>query len=157
MYGKVNEKIDVFAFGVVLLELLSGRKPISNDQPKGQESLVMWAKPLLNGGKISKLLDPSLGDNYDHDQLERMVLAATLCVRHAPRARPQISLVSPFSISFFPNFMISMCCVVLHKMVGTKGGSKVKTGFICKASWIMSGKDGLNGIDQSEGKVTSYK
>lgn len=42
MYGKVNDKIDVYAFGVVLLELLSGRKPISNDNPKGQESLVMW-------------------------------------------------------------------------------------------------------------------
>lgn len=46
MYGKVNNKIDVYAFGVVLLELLSGRKPISNDHPKGQESLVMWVCPL---------------------------------------------------------------------------------------------------------------
>lgn len=42
MYGKVNDKIDVYAFGVVLLELLSGRKPISGDYPKGQESIVMW-------------------------------------------------------------------------------------------------------------------
>lgn len=42
MYGKVNNKIDVYAYGVVLLELLSGRKPISRDYPKGQESLVMW-------------------------------------------------------------------------------------------------------------------
>jgi serine/threonine protein kinase len=47
MYGKVNKKIDVYAFGVVLLELLSGKKPISNDLPKGQESLVMWVCPLL--------------------------------------------------------------------------------------------------------------
>ncbi|KAJ7006560.1 receptor-like serine/threonine-protein kinase [Populus alba x Populus x berolinensis] len=93
MYGKVNKKIDVYAFGVVLLELLSGKKPISNDLPKGQESLVMWAKPILNGGKISQLLDSSLGDSYDLDQMERMVLAATLCVRRAPRARPQMSLV----------------------------------------------------------------
>lgn len=42
MYGKVNDKIDVYAYGVVLLELLSGRKPISTEYPKGQESLVMW-------------------------------------------------------------------------------------------------------------------
>lgn len=42
MYGKVNDKIDVYAFGVVLLELLTRRKPISGDYPKGQESLVMW-------------------------------------------------------------------------------------------------------------------
>ncbi|KAB1203137.1 Receptor-like cytosolic serine/threonine-protein kinase RBK2 [Morella rubra] len=94
MYGKVNEKIDVYSFGVVLLELLSGRKPINNEYPKGQESLVMWAKPILNGGKVSQLLDPSLGNKYNQDQMERMVLAATLCLRRASRARPQMSLVS---------------------------------------------------------------
>lgn len=46
MYGKVNDKIDVYAFGVVLLELLSGRKPISSEYPKGQESLVLWVSIL---------------------------------------------------------------------------------------------------------------
>ncbi|XP_009362341.2 protein kinase STUNTED-like isoform X3 [Pyrus x bretschneideri] len=93
MYGKVNDKIDVYAFGVVLLELLSGRRPISSDHPKGHESLVMWAKPILNGGQVSQLLDPHLGNNYDQGPIERMVLAATLCIRHAPRARPQMSFI----------------------------------------------------------------
>lgn len=46
MYGKVSDKVDVYAFGVVLLELLSGRKPINSDAPKGQESLVMWVSSL---------------------------------------------------------------------------------------------------------------
>ena len=44
MYGKVSDKIDVYAFGVVLLELLTGRKPINDENPKGQESLVMWVR-----------------------------------------------------------------------------------------------------------------
>lgn len=46
MYGKVTDRVDVYAFGVVLLELLSGRKPIGSDgsSPKGQESLVMWVR-----------------------------------------------------------------------------------------------------------------
>lgn len=42
MHGKVSDKIDVYAFGVVILELLSGRKPIDSTHPKGQGSLVMW-------------------------------------------------------------------------------------------------------------------
>jgi serine/threonine protein kinase len=41
-HGKVNEKIDVYAFGVVLLEIISGRKPIITGCTKGQESLVGW-------------------------------------------------------------------------------------------------------------------
>ncbi|KAL7158011.1 hypothetical protein ABFS83_02G114400 [Erythranthe nasuta] len=94
MHGKLNEKIDVYAFGVVLLELLSGRKPIDNAFPKGQESLVMWAKHILKEGKISELQDPKLDNACNHREYEIMVLAATLCIRTAPQSRPQISLVS---------------------------------------------------------------
>ncbi|XP_058097427.1 protein kinase STUNTED isoform X2 [Magnolia sinica] len=93
MYGKVNEKIDVYSFGVVLLELLSGRKPINNEYPKGQESLVMWAKPILQSEKVMQLLDPSLGDTYDNDQMEKMVMAASLCIRREPRFRPRMGLI----------------------------------------------------------------
>ncbi|KAL4559132.1 hypothetical protein LXL04_031266 [Taraxacum kok-saghyz] len=92
MHGKVTEKIDVYAFGVVLLELLTGRKPISSTYPKGEESLVMWAKPILNSGKFARLLDPNMGE-YDTDQMERMALASALCIRRAPRARPHMTTV----------------------------------------------------------------
>ncbi|KAG9148753.1 hypothetical protein Leryth_013429, partial [Lithospermum erythrorhizon] len=93
MHGRLDEKIDVYAFGVVLLELLSGRMPIDNTNPRGQESVVMWAKHILRGGKFSELLDPDLCDLYDHDQFKNMVLAASLCIRRAPKYRPKMCTV----------------------------------------------------------------
>ncbi|XP_008813513.2 serine/threonine-protein kinase RIPK-like [Phoenix dactylifera] len=93
MYGKVSEKIDVYAFGVVLLELLSGRKPISDDNPEGQESLVMWATPILERGDVMNLLDPNLDLKHDEVQMRRMVLAASLCITRAARLRPQMSQI----------------------------------------------------------------
>ncbi|KAG2284482.1 hypothetical protein Bca52824_055702 [Brassica carinata] len=93
MHGKVTDKIDVYAFGVVLLELLSGRKPICVDQTKGQESLVLWANPILESGKFAQLLDPSLETDNNNELIEKLLLAATLCIKRAPHDRPQMSLV----------------------------------------------------------------
>ncbi|KAK1327216.1 putative proline-rich receptor-like protein kinase PERK11 [Acorus calamus] len=90
MYGKVSEKIDVYSFGVVLLELLTGRKPIDGESPKGQESLVMWATPMLERGDVAGILDPNLDGKYDEAQMQRMVLAASLCITRAARLRPHM-------------------------------------------------------------------
>nr|CAD1835657.1 unnamed protein product [Ananas comosus var. bracteatus] len=96
MYGKVSDKIDVYAFGVVLLELLTGRKPIADESPKGQESLVMWASPILNQGDVTVLLDPALGGNYNELQVRRMVSAASLCITRSARLRPQTNQILSF-------------------------------------------------------------
>ncbi|CAN7133940.1 unnamed protein product [Brassica rapa subsp. narinosa] len=93
MYGKMNDKIDVYAYGVVLLELLSGRKPVSSESPKARESLVMWAKPILDDRDYSQLLDQSLVNHNNGDQMERMALAASLCIRHNPQSRPEMGMV----------------------------------------------------------------
>ncbi|CAN6330733.1 unnamed protein product [Urochloa humidicola] len=95
MHGKVSDKIDVYAFGVVLLELISGRKPVSCGGPKGQESLVIWATSVIQGGKLMDLVDPTLpfADNGDASEVERMALAAALCIRRAHQHRPSMSNV----------------------------------------------------------------
>ncbi|VFQ94521.1 unnamed protein product [Cuscuta campestris] len=93
MHGKVNEKIDVYALGVVMLELLSGRKPIDSAHSEGQGSLVLWAKQILRNGKSVELLDTRLLNGYNHDEFDRMILAATLCIRREPKFRPKIDTV----------------------------------------------------------------
>ncbi|CAN4107352.1 unnamed protein product [Withania somnifera] len=93
MYGKVSDKIDVYSFGVVLLELLSGRKAIGFETPSGQESLVMWAKPKLESGNFNAILDENLNICVEDDQVQRMILAARLCLTQAARLRPNISQI----------------------------------------------------------------
>uniref|UniRef100_A0A0D9XQ03 Protein kinase domain-containing protein n=1 Tax=Leersia perrieri TaxID=77586 RepID=A0A0D9XQ03_9ORYZ len=93
MHGKVNDKIDVYAFGVVLLELISGKKPLCTGCPKGQESLVMWANSIIQGGKLTQLADPNLPTEDHATKVERMTLAASLCIRPTPQRRPHIAVV----------------------------------------------------------------
>nr|KYP68318.1 putative serine/threonine-protein kinase At1g01540 family [Cajanus cajan] len=93
MYGKVSDKIDVYAFGVVLLELISGREPISSSACIGQESLVVWAKPIIDRGDIKGLLDPNLEGKANEAQLQRMVLAASLCITRSARLRPKLKQI----------------------------------------------------------------
>ncbi|XVE85984.1 hypothetical protein DITRI_Ditri17bG0135800 [Diplodiscus trichospermus] len=95
--GKLTEKSDVFSFGVVLLELITGRKPVDASQPLGDESLVEWARPLLSHALDSEdfegLADPKLGRNYVESEMFRMIEAATACVRHSAAKRPRMGQV----------------------------------------------------------------
>ncbi|KAF1895367.1 hypothetical protein Lal_00044017 [Lupinus albus] len=66
MHGIVDEKTDVYAYGVLLLELITGRQALDSSQ----KSLVMWAKPLLSANNIKELVDPVLADAYDEEQMK---------------------------------------------------------------------------------------
>uniref|UniRef100_A0A5B6YQ83 Protein kinase domain-containing protein n=1 Tax=Davidia involucrata TaxID=16924 RepID=A0A5B6YQ83_DAVIN len=89
MHGIVDEKTDVFAFGVFVLEIISGKKPVDGSH----QSLHSWAKPILNQGEIEKLVDPRLGGSYDVTQLSRLAFAASLCIRASSTWRPTMSEV----------------------------------------------------------------
>ncbi|XP_022772636.1 inactive protein kinase SELMODRAFT_444075-like isoform X2 [Durio zibethinus] len=93
MEGRVSDKIDVYSFGVVLLELLSGRRPISSKALEGQESLTQWARGLLERRNIQELLDPALDGDLEVAQMNRMVLAASLCLNQLDRHRPKVSQI----------------------------------------------------------------
>ncbi|XP_059460293.1 probable receptor-like serine/threonine-protein kinase At5g57670 [Corylus avellana] len=89
LHGIVDEKTDVFAFGVFLLEIISGRKPVDGSY----QSLHSWAKPILKQGETEALIDPRLGGAYDITQLKRLAFAASLCIRSSSMWRPSMSEV----------------------------------------------------------------
>eukprot|EP00249_Psilotum_nudum_P018624 c26891_g1_i1 orf=370-2355(-) len=92
LYGTVDEKTDVHAFGVVLLEIISGRLPVDTSLSRMEESLVQWARFLEREGMMYKLVDKRL-QNVNVHQLKRMMYTAFLCIKELPQDRPDMRRV----------------------------------------------------------------
>ncbi|XP_027350742.1 receptor-like serine/threonine-protein kinase ALE2 isoform X1 [Abrus precatorius] len=89
MTGHLLVKSDVYSYGVVLLELLTGRKPVDMSQPQGQENLVTWARPLLTSREgLEQLVDPSLAGGYNFDDMAKVAAIASMCVHPEVTQRP---------------------------------------------------------------------
>ncbi|KAI3907778.1 hypothetical protein MKW98_008455 [Papaver atlanticum] len=89
MTGHLLVKSDVYSYGVVLLELLSGRQPVDMSQSPGQENLVTWARPLLTTREgLEQLVDPALEGNYNFDNMARVAAIASMCVHPEVTQRP---------------------------------------------------------------------
>ncbi|KAL9443775.1 hypothetical protein AB3S75_017036 [Citrus x aurantiifolia] len=89
MTGHLLVKSDVYSYGVVILELLSGRKPVDMTQPPGQENLVAWARPLLTSREgLERIIDPSLGSDVPFDSVAKVAAIASMCVQPEVQHRP---------------------------------------------------------------------
>ncbi|ESQ46582.1 hypothetical protein EUTSA_v10000655mg [Eutrema salsugineum] len=101
--GKLTDKSDVYAFGVVLLELLLGRRPVEKLSPSQCQSLVTWAMPqLTDRSKLPNIVDPVIKDTMDLKHLYQVAAMAMLCVQPEPSYRPLITDVLHSLIPLVP-------------------------------------------------------
>ncbi|XP_068488856.1 lysM domain receptor-like kinase 3 [Phaseolus vulgaris] len=98
-YGNVSPKIDVYAFGVVLYELISAKEALFVGGVHGAESkgLVSLFDEVFDEQDptegLKKLVDPRLGDNYPIDSVSKMAQLGKACTESNPQQRPNMSSV----------------------------------------------------------------
>ncbi|XVF39190.1 hypothetical protein PTKIN_Ptkin01aG0015600 [Pterospermum kingtungense] len=91
--GFVSVRTDVYAFGIVLLQLISGRKVIDPNRDGKNTSLRQWAEPLIEKLALHELIDPRIAESYDTYQLYLVAKTAYLCVQSSPEMRPSMGEV----------------------------------------------------------------
>lgn len=92
--GHLYVKSDVYGFGVVLLEMLSGQRCLDPNRPSGQHSLVDWAKPLLaDRRKLARLMDPRLEGQYPSKGALQAAQLTWRCLESEHRNRPSMKEV----------------------------------------------------------------
>ncbi|KAF3792434.1 putative LRR receptor-like serine/threonine-protein kinase [Nymphaea thermarum] len=92
MRGHLTEKVDVFGFGVLALEVISGRPNADNTLDPKEIYLLEWAWHLHENDSHLKLVDPTLTE-YDEEEALRVIRVALLCTQASPSLRPRMSRV----------------------------------------------------------------
>ncbi|ONK82042.1 uncharacterized protein A4U43_C01F35530 [Asparagus officinalis] len=89
MTGHLTAKSDVYGFGVVLLEIMVGKRALDKRRPNQERNLVDWARPLLiRTPKLLKIIDPKLQGQYSSRTAGRIGNLAHRCLSENPKTRP---------------------------------------------------------------------
>ncbi|KAJ1694654.1 hypothetical protein LUZ63_011352 [Rhynchospora breviuscula] len=92
--GRLTAKSDIWSYGVVLYELITGRRPIDKNRPKGQQKLLEWVKPYISDPrKFRIIVDPRLEGNYNVKAAAKLASVANKCLVRLPKSRPKMSEV----------------------------------------------------------------
>ncbi|KAI3971024.1 hypothetical protein MKX01_024671 [Papaver californicum] len=92
--GQSSDKTDVFGFGILLLELITGQKALDFGRAVNQKGVMLdWVKKLHQERILNLMVDKDLRNNFDRVEVEEMVQVALLCTQFHPSYRPKMSEV----------------------------------------------------------------
>ncbi|KAH9770752.1 protein kinase domain-containing protein [Citrus sinensis] len=91
--GMLNEKSDIYSFGVLLLEAVTGRDPVDYGRPANEVNLVEWLKMMVGTRRAEEVVDPNLEVKPATRALKRSLLVALRCVDPDSEKRPKMSQV----------------------------------------------------------------
>lgn len=95
--GDLSEKCDVYSFGVLLLVLIAGRRPLQvTGSPMSEfqrANLMSWARHLARNGKLIELVDQAVVKSLDREQALLCITVALLCLQKSPALRPSMEEV----------------------------------------------------------------
>ncbi|XP_072993483.1 receptor-like cytoplasmic kinase 176 [Typha latifolia] len=92
--GHLYVKSDVYGFGVVLLEMLCGKRALDPNRPSGEQNLVDWAKPsLADRRKLARLMDPRLEGKYNSKAALQAAQLTLNCLATEQKNRPSMKEV----------------------------------------------------------------
>lgn len=90
MWGKVSESCDVYSFGILLLEIISAKKPLEKLPGGVKRDIVQWVTPYIQKDALNHIADPRLKGKFDRDQLKSVVIIALRCTDSNPDNRPSM-------------------------------------------------------------------
>ncbi|XP_017618232.2 BRASSINOSTEROID INSENSITIVE 1-associated receptor kinase 1-like isoform X1 [Gossypium arboreum] len=92
--GRASEKTDVFGYGIMLLELITGQTAVDLARLANDDVMLLdWVEGLLKGKKLETLVDSDLQGNYIKEEVEQLIRVALLCTRSTPVGRPKMAEV----------------------------------------------------------------
>lgn len=92
--GHLSVRSDIYGFGVVLLEMLIGRRAMDASRPSCEHDLIDWARPhLVHNRKLVRILDPRMKGQYSSKTVIKVANLAYQCVSQNPKDRPIMNQV----------------------------------------------------------------
>ncbi|KAK9706218.1 hypothetical protein RND81_07G111600 [Saponaria officinalis] len=90
---KLTPKSDVYSFGILLLEILTGRRPVESNRPVTERVTIRWAVDNFNEGNVLSLLDPLMKESVDEEILKKIFCVAFQCSAPVRADRPDMKTV----------------------------------------------------------------